>query len=198
MLLGLPAALGLALLADGLVATLFHYGAFGAADVNQTRLAVMAYAVGLLGLLAIKILAPAFYARQDIRTPVKIAAVSLVVTQVCNLALVPLFAHAGLALSIGLGATLNAGLLAITLRRRAIYTPGVGWARFFMRCLPALGLMAGLLLLAQQHIDWLSLGGQPLLRILYLATVVGGVIVAYFGVLVICGFRPADFTRRSK
>src|SRR5690606_21466450 len=76
LLLGIPAALGLALLSDGLVATLFHYGAFGAADVGQTRLAVMAYSVGLIGLLAIKILAPAFYARQDIRTPVKIAAVS--------------------------------------------------------------------------------------------------------------------------
>ena len=145
-LLGLPAALGLALLSDGLVATLFHYGAFNASDVGQTRLAVMAYSVGLIGLLAIKILAPAFYARQDIRTPVKIAAVSLVVTQLMNIVLVPKFDHAGLALSIGVGATVNAGLLALVLYRRRIYLPGRGWAGFFARCLPAQAVVAAILL----------------------------------------------------
>src|SRR5699024_1799570 len=77
LILGLPASIGLAGLADGLVATLFHYGQFSAQDVAQTRLAVMAYCVGLLGLLAVKILAPGFYARQDIRTPVRIAMVVL-------------------------------------------------------------------------------------------------------------------------
>src|SRR5699024_5357823 len=96
LILGLPASIGLAGLADGLVATLFHYGQFSAQDVAQTRLAVMAYCVGLLGLLAVKILAPGFYARQDIRTPVRIAMVVLVLTQACNLVFVPLFSHAGL------------------------------------------------------------------------------------------------------
>src|SRR5690554_3050495 len=105
VLLGLPAAIGLALCSDALVATLFNYGAFNAQDVAQTQLAVMAYAVGLIGLLAIKILAPAFYARQDIRTPVRIAILVLIITQVFNVIFVPLFAHAGLALSIGLGAS---------------------------------------------------------------------------------------------
>ncbi|KAB0274430.1 lipid II flippase MurJ, partial [Klebsiella pneumoniae] len=84
LMLGLPAALGLALLSDGLVATLFHYGAFQAQDVQQTRLAVIAYSAGLIGLLAIKILAPGFYAKQDIRTPVKIAIMVLVLTQLLN------------------------------------------------------------------------------------------------------------------
>src|SRR5690606_31484150 len=106
-----------------------------AEDVAQTRLAVMAYAVGLIGLLAIKILAPAFYARQDIRTPVKIAALCLVVTQLLNAALVPWLAHAGLALSIGLGALLNAGLLTKTLRSRGVYHPGAGWHRFLLRAI---------------------------------------------------------------
>src|SRR3546814_20905514 len=73
LLLGLPAALGLALLSDGLVATLFNYGAFTAHDVLETRLAVMAYSVGIIGLLAIKILAHGFYAKQDLRTPLTIA-----------------------------------------------------------------------------------------------------------------------------
>src|SRR5690554_2320562 len=127
LLLGLPAAIGLALLSDGLVATLFNYGAFGADDVMQTRLAVMAYAVGLIGLLAIKILAPGFYAKQDIRTPVRIALFVLVLTQVFNLILVPFFAHAGLALSIGLGASVNALCLVVLLRRGGLYTPRPGW-----------------------------------------------------------------------
>src|SRR5690606_6634260 len=108
LLLGLPAAVGLAMLSDGLVATLFNYGAFSARDVGQTQLAVMAYAVGLIGLLAIKILAPGFYAKQDIRTPVKIAIFVLILTQALNVIFVPLFAHAGLALSIALGASVNA------------------------------------------------------------------------------------------
>ena len=113
----------MALLSDGLVATLFHYGAFAAQDVAQTRVAVMSYSAGLIGLLAVKILAPGFYARQDIRTPVKIAIGVLIVTQLLNLALVPLLAHAGLALAIGLGACLNALALLIGLLRRGVYRP---------------------------------------------------------------------------
>ncbi|NYT24198.1 murein biosynthesis integral membrane protein MurJ [Alcaligenaceae bacterium] len=196
LLLGLPAALGLALLADGLVATLFNYGAFGAGDVDQTRLAVMAYSVGLIGLLAIKILAPAFYARQDIRTPVRIAALCLVATQLLNVALVPLFAHAGLALSIGLGATLNAALLAGALRRRGIYRPGAGWPGFLARAVPAQAVLAALLLAAGRHFDWVALGAQPGLRIAWMAALLAAVVLAYFGTLLLCGFRPRDFTRR--
>lgn len=198
LLLGIPAALGLALLSDALVATLFNYGAFGPRDVDQTRLAVMAYAVGLIGLLAIKILAPAFYARQDIRTPVKIAALSLVITQLLNLALVPSLAHAGLALSIGLGATVNAGLLVTTLCRRGVYRPGAGWTSFMLRILPAQAVLAGLLVLTDRHIDWIALGTQPGLRIAWLGAVLAGVGVAYFATLGLCGFRPADFTRKSR
>ncbi|XOT97604.1 murein biosynthesis integral membrane protein MurJ, partial [Alcaligenes pakistanensis] len=133
LLLGLPAALGMALLSDGLVATLFHYGAFAAADVAQTKLAVGAYSVGLVGLLAIKILAPGFYARQDIRTPVRIAIGVLIITQLFNLLLVPTFAHAGLALSIGLGAIVNALTLLVMLLKRGIYQPNHDWLRFFLK-----------------------------------------------------------------
>lgn len=198
LLLGIPAALGLALLSDGLVATLFHYGAFGAADVGQTRLAVMAYSVGLIGLLAIKILAPAFYARQDIRTPVKIAAVSLVATQLSNIVLVPWLAHAGLALSIGLGATLNAGLLVVTLYRRGIYQPAKSWGGFLLRCLPAQFAIAAVLVVASNHLDWVALGAAPAMRAAWLAGLLATVGAVYFSTLWLFGFRPADFTRRSK
>lgn len=197
-LLGLPAALGLALLSDGLVATLFNYGAFSGHDVMQTRLAVMAYSAGLIGLLAIKILAPGFYAKQDIRTPVKIAIFVLVLTQALNVILVPRFAHAGLALSIGLGASVNALLLVVLLRRRKLYHPGPGWTSFALRLVPALAAISSMLWLADQRLDWIALGASPGLRVLCLGGVMLASAFAYFAVLLACGFRPVDFTRRAK
>jgi putative peptidoglycan lipid II flippase len=101
LLLALPCAVALLIFPQPLVAVLFHYGAFSARDVQQTVRALMGYGVGLLGLIAIKVLAPGFFARQDIRTPVKIAIGVLVATQLMNLVLVPWLGHAGLALSIG-------------------------------------------------------------------------------------------------
>src|SRR5690554_3289751 len=195
LLLGLPASLGLAMLSEGLVATLFNYGAFGSADVLQTRLAVMAYSVGLLGLLAVKILAPGFYAQRDIRTPVKIAIFVLVLTQVFNIILVPTFAHAGLALSIGLGAGINALTLLVLLRKKQLYKPGNDWAAFIARFLPALAAMAGTLWACNQVIDWIALGQQPALRLLYLLGVVLAAAATYFIVLILLGFRVKDFTR---
>ncbi|MDX3893996.1 murein biosynthesis integral membrane protein MurJ [Pusillimonas sp.] len=197
VLLGLPAALGMALLSEGLVATLFNYGAFGAADVQQTRLAVMAYAVGLLGLLAIKILAPGFYAKQDIRTPVRIAITVLVLTQLMNLVFVPLFHHAGLALSIGLGATVNALMLLVLLRRRGVYRPSRGWAAFGARCAPAMAALCALLWWADRHIDWVGPSVHGGERALMLAGVLAAAAAVYFGVLFACGFRPRHFTKRA-
>ncbi len=195
ILLGVPCAMALALVSDALVASLFHYGAFAAADVEQTRLAVGAYSVGLLGLLAIKILAPAFYARQDIKTPVRIAIVVLVLTQILNLLFVPLFAHAGLALSIGIGATFNACALLYLLHKRGIYAPRPGWPAFAAKLLPAL-LLLGLCLWASQHyIDWIALGEHPAIRLLYLGAMLIACAFAYFVPLFICGFRLRHFTR---
>ncbi|MBV6305960.1 murein biosynthesis integral membrane protein MurJ [Candidimonas humi] len=196
MLLGLPAALGMALLSKGLVATLFNYGAFNGHDVMQTRLAVMAYAVGLIGLLAVKILAPGFYARQDIRTPVKVAIAVLVLTQVFNLIFVPQFAHAGLALSIGLGASVNALCLVVILRRRGVYRPHAGWTLFVLRVLPALAALGSVLLAANHALDWLALAAHPGRRVLCLLGVLAASGIVYFAVLFICGFRMRDFTRR--
>lgn len=195
LLLGLPAAVCMIMLADALVATLFHYGAFSAADVQQTRLAVMAYALGLVGLLSIKILAPGFYAKQDIRSPVKIAIAVLLFTQVLNVFLVPWLAHAGLALAIALGACLNALALLIGLRRKGIYQPAKGWRRFFVQQGLALAGLAVPLWWASRHIDWLGLQQTPLMRIAALSAVflVGG--LAYFAVLAAAGLRPRHFRR---
>jgi len=197
LLLGLPAALGMALLSDALVATLFNYGAFSRHDVLQTQAAVMAYSIGLIGLLSIKILAPAFYARQDIRTPVKIAVFVLILTQVFNLIFVPWLAHAGLALSIGLGASVNALCLLFILHRRKIYAPGPGWGLFAARLAPALVLFGAGLLAADRHVDWVGLGAQAGSRVLWLGGVLAASGLVYFAALFVCGFRLADFTRRS-
>ena len=104
-----------------MLAVLFHHGAFSADAVRMTTLAVQGYGVGLVGLIGVKVLAPGFYAQQDIRTPVRIAVVVLVLTQLMNAAFVPWLGHAGLALSTSLGATLNAGWLLRGLRQRALH-----------------------------------------------------------------------------
>ncbi len=111
LMLAAPAAVGLGVLAVPLIATLFHYGEFTPHDVEMTRQALVAYSVGLLGLILVKVLAPGFYARQDIRTPVKIAILTLLATQAMNLMFIWPLKHAGLALAIGLGACLNAAVL---------------------------------------------------------------------------------------
>ena len=195
LLLGLPAALAMILLSDGLVATLFHYGAFDAQDVQKTRLAVMAYSVGLLGLLMVKVLAPGFYARQDIRTPVKIAVMVLVLTQLLNLVLVPWLAHAGLALAIGLGACINATALLRGLRQRGIYSPGASWPGFVLKLSFSLLLMGGFLFVASGAINWITLQSTPFYRALLLGGVLAASMMVYLGCLWLAGIRMKDFRR---
>ncbi len=198
LLLTLPAAAAIAVLGVPLIATLFHHGKFGAIDVLQTRQALLAYSVGLSGLILVKILAPAFYSRQDIRTPLKIALFTLCATQAMNAVFIfftPL-AHAGLALSIGLAATLNAGLLYHWLRKRGAYTPQTGWALFTLKLMAAVVVMAAVLWFAMgSEASWLV--GGKLLRVARLAFMVVLGAASYFGTLYALGFRPSDFRRRS-
>lgn len=196
LMLTLPASLGLALLAVPLISTLFHHGAFGAEDVLQTRTALMAYSLGLTGLILVKVLAPAFYSRQDVRTPVRIGIISLILTQLMNLVFIGPLQHAGLALSIGLASCINAGMLYRGLRKRGVYNPLPGWGRFTAKLLAAL-LVLGLAVFFTSGSDtqWLHMGsGERVIRLL--ALVVGGIGV-YFAVLYALGFRVADFRRRS-
>jgi putative peptidoglycan lipid II flippase len=196
LLLAVPAAVALALLAVPLVATLFHYGAFTATDVINTRHAVIAYSVGLIGLIAVKVLAPGFYARQDIRTPVKFAVVTLVVTQLLNLLLIWDLHHAGLALSISLGACLNAALLLRGLRRRGIYAPQPGWGIFALKLVLAVSVMGAVLWMSSGNdTSWLAAGAPARVGKLLLLVIAGS--GAYFFTLWLLGFRPAQFNRRS-
>jgi putative peptidoglycan lipid II flippase len=196
LLLTLPAALALALLAVPLISTLFQHGAFHAADALQTRKALVAYSIGLIGMILVKILAPGFYARQNIKTPVKIAIVTLVATQLMNLAFIGWLRHAGLALSIGLAACLNASLLFRGLRRNGDYMARPGWGRFVSKLLIALTAM-GLVLWFASGPDEAWLHASTLDRLLRLALVIAAGASAYFGVLFAFGFRPRDFHHRT-
>jgi putative peptidoglycan lipid II flippase len=196
-LLALPSAVGLATLSEPLTATLFHYGKFDAQSVAMTGRALIAYGAGLIGLILVKILAPGFYAKQDIRTPVKIAVGVLIATQLMNLLFVPWIAHAGLALSIGLGACVNAAFLYRGLRRRGIYTANKGWGLFFARLAGALFLLAGVALWTAGQFDWLGMQNHPLQRVGALALVLLACGATYFGALLAMGFRFRDFKRIS-
>ncbi len=197
LLLTVPCALALLLFPTGLVSVLYHYGAFTAADLSMTVLALQGYGVGLLGLVAIKVLAPAFYARQDIRTPVKIAIGVLLATQAMNLVLVPWLGHAGLALSIGLGALVNAGLLLAGLLKRGAFKPRPGWKRFALQVLAANLALGAVLAVAGQQIDWVGLQSAWATRVGAVAAVLAGVALLYFAVLAALGLRPRQFVRRG-
>ena len=192
ILFAVPAAVGMGLMADALVAFLYQGKNFQAYDVAQTSIAVVGYSFGLIGLIAIKILAPAFYARKDIRTPVKVAAVSLVCVQVSNLVFVPFFAHAGLALSIGVGSCINALLLFCILRRRQIYRPLKGWLRWLTAVLVASVVMGALLIFIQQGIDWAQMQAQWIQRAILVLLYIAVAIVVYFAILFLFGFRLKD------
>ena len=196
VLLAVPCAVALLTFARPLVAVLYHYGAFSGNDVQQTTVALMGYGAGLVGLIAIKVLAPGFYARQDIRTPVKIAVVVLLLTQVMNAIFVPYLAHAGLALAIGLGAMVNAGWLLTGLMRRGAYKPSPGWARFALQVLAGSALLAVYLTWLGGRIDWLGLQSHALQRVGLLALAVVGAALVYFLSLTLAGVKLRQFVRK--
>jgi putative peptidoglycan lipid II flippase len=175
--------------AKPLVTSLYHYGHFSENDVRQTVLALSCYGVGLMGLIGVKVLAPGFYANQDIRTPVRIGIAVLVITQVFNAIFVPFLNQAGLALSIGLGSVVNAGWLLWGLRKAGRYQPSPGWLLFGLRALGATALLGLGLWLASEHIDWIGLRQQPLLRIGALTACLAGAVVVYFGALLASGLN---------
>jgi putative peptidoglycan lipid II flippase len=203
LLLALPCAVALLVFPQALIAVLYHYGAVTPFDVDKAKYALMGYGVGLMGLVGVKILAPGFYARQDIRTPVRIAAAVLVLTQLMNLVFVPILhqryglGHAGLALSVGLGATINAAWLFIGLRRQGSYVPAAGWGAFALRVVAASAVLGAGLAWAAHAIDWIALGERRLLRIGMMAACLAGAAILYFVTLRATGLKLREFVRRS-
>jgi putative peptidoglycan lipid II flippase len=196
VLLALPCAVALLLFAEPLVATLFHRGAFDAQSVRLTSFAVMGYGIGLLGLVGVKIAAPGFYARQDMKTPMRIGIAVMVLTQVFNAVLVPWLGVAALALSIGLAATVNAAWLLRGLRRLELWRPAPGWGLFALRVLLAGAVMGAGLAWAGRRIDWMALGQHELQRAGLLAAVIVVAIGVYFGALLLCGTNLRELLRR--
>ncbi|MCP5241981.1 MAG: murein biosynthesis integral membrane protein MurJ [Burkholderiales bacterium] len=196
VLLTLPAALALALLSVPLITTLFHYGAFTDNDVFMTRDALVAYSLGLIGLILVKVLAPGFYARQNIKTPVKIAVITLIATQLMNLAFIIPLKHAGLALAIGLGACLNAGLLYYKLRSQNIYQPQPGWTIFLLKILAAL-LVLGVVLWFTSGTGASWLADTAATRASRLAAIISIGAGSYFATLWLLGFRIKDFYKQQ-
>jgi len=196
VLLSVPCALALLVFSRPLVAVLFHNGVFNEFHVQRTSLALMGYGVGLVGLVAIKVLAPGYYARHDTRTPMLIAVAVLVLTQLLNVALVPLLQHAALTLTIAIGAMINAVWLLVGLLRRGSYRPEPGWGRFFLQVLAGTAALAALLVWGNQHFDWIGLQAQRLLRIALLAALVAGGALLYFAVLALAGVKLRSLVRR--
>jgi putative peptidoglycan lipid II flippase len=193
----LPCTLALGLLAEPLTVSLFQYGKFDGHDALMTQRALIGYAVGLLGIIVVKVLAPGFYAQQNIRTPVKIAIFTLVVTQAFNVLFVfgIHLAHAGLALAISMGACLNGLLLFWQLRKQDLFQPQPGWPVFLIKLLVAVSVMSAVLL-GLMHVMPAWSDGQMLDRFLRLGGLVIAGVVAYFGMLLLLGFRLKDFARK--
>jgi putative peptidoglycan lipid II flippase len=195
-LLAVPSAVALLTFATPLVAVIFHHGAFQVSDVQQTSVALIGYGVGLLGLVAIKVLAPGYFASQDIRTPVTIAISVLVITQLLNVALVPLLQHAALTLTISIGALINAGWLLVGLRRRGSYRPLPGWWKFSLQVIAASALLAVFLLWASQAVPWVGLKAEPLKLCGWLALCLLASAALYFGALWAAGLQLRSLIHR--
>lgn len=195
LLLILPAAVGLAVLAYPLVATLFMYHRFTIHDAHMTQYALMAYSIGLLPMIMVRILAPAFYAKKDVKTPMRIAIISLAGTQLFNLLLVWQLKHVGLALAIGLGAMINMSSLLYLLHKKNIYQSKVNWHIFLIKLMIALAVMTGGLVMAQQFTPWQWETISGVWRCVQLAGLIGLAMILYFAALAVLGFRPRDFKR---
>jgi putative peptidoglycan lipid II flippase len=203
LLIGLPATLGLLLLAGPLVSTIYQHGVATARDVEMMSWALAAYAMGFLGFSFVKVLVPGFYARQETRVPLRYAVVSFVSGMICSLAFTGtaialefVAPHAAIALATATGAWINAALLFRRLRHDGIYRPDSRWRRFGFQLLLANGLMAVVLLAMTGELSqWTAAATGE--RIVHLALLIGAAVVAYFGALWVLGARVRDFRQSS-
>lgn len=202
LLIAVPAALALIILAQPLLTTLFEYGKTTSTDTLMASFSLQAYAIGLLAFMLIKVLAPGYFSRQDMKTPVKIGIIAMLLNMLFNLVLVIPFhylwqiGHVGLALATSLSAFVNAGLLYRGLRKGNIYRPSAGWRVFFWRIVVANSLMMACLWLALPIVeDWSLLAAWD--RALYLLLLCGTGLVIYVLGLLITGMRLKDLKQTA-
>ncbi|WP_020648889.1 murein biosynthesis integral membrane protein MurJ [Solimonas variicoloris] len=201
LVIGLPAAVGMVLLAGPLVATVYGHGRFAAADVAMTTYALWAYGLGFIGFSLIKVLTPGFYARQETRLPVRFAIIGLCAGMTVSLLLFALArhyhfaaAHVGLAASTSITAWVNALLLFHRLRRDGIYTASAGWGLFALRLLLACAALAALVLWMAGPLEW-WMAARARDKALHTALIIAAAILVYFGVLAASGLRLRHFRR---
>ena len=187
--IAIPASLGLYLLATPLLTTIFQHGAFSVRDVEMSALALRAIAVGVTGIIFIKVLAPGFFAQQDTKTPVKVAVIAVVVNIILSIVLVKSMAHAGLALALSMSAWVNASLLFCILVVRKSYRPQRGWLWFMLRVAIAVCVMGGCIVMLNSAPDvWFERTFWQ--RVFALTWLVGAAMVSYFVALLVLGIRP--------
>ncbi|NVK36960.1 MAG: murein biosynthesis integral membrane protein MurJ [Gammaproteobacteria bacterium] len=197
LLIGVPSALALIVLATPLMATIFYRGEITEFDVQNMSLSLMAYGAGLLAFMLIKVLAPGFYARQDTKTPVKIGIRAMVANMVFNLPLVLLLAHTGLALATTLSAYLNAFWLFWGLKKAGFYTPQTGWGKWVLRILMSNGVMVAVIFALNPETQaWMDFSEWQ--RIAWMSALVGAGVVSYGGSLLILGVRPRHLSARAQ
>ena len=188
LLIGIPSAVALILLAEPLLTTLFHYGEMTDRDVSMAAMSLRAYGLGLLAFMLIKVLAPGYFSRQDTKTPVKIAVKAMVANMVFNLILVFPLAHAGLALATALSAFMNAGWLLHGLIKQGVFKWQSGWLKWSLQLVCANALMAAVVLLfAPAASDWLSAGLWQ--RVEWMLLLVAGAVLVYCASLILSGVR---------
>ncbi|WP_434132428.1 murein biosynthesis integral membrane protein MurJ [Methylocaldum sp. GT1BB] len=193
ILIGLPATLGLALLAEPMISTLFQYDRFSSHDAEMASRSLTTYSIGLMGFIAIKVLVPGFSSRQDLRTPVRYGVYAIIANLALNLALIfqlaPIgWGHAGLALSTALAALLNAGLLLAKLLKEQIYKPEPGWPIFLLRVALASGVMVPILVYASNAYPWQIWSLADRISHLALWILLG--LATYLSCLTLTGLRP--------
>ena len=194
LLIAIPSAVALMLLAEPILITLFQYDAFTARDVSMAAWSLRAYSLGLIAFMLIKVLAPGYYARQDIATPVAIGIKAMLANMILNfLFVLPLMylwniGHVGLALATSVAAWLNAGLLLRGLLREDVYRFARGWAPYIARLAAATLAMACLVsYLSEQSSQWLMWSWHT--RVAQMALLCSAGVTSYLLVHVLTGTR---------
>jgi putative peptidoglycan lipid II flippase len=197
LLAGVPAGLGLLLLAEPITATVYNYGKFTALDTRMAAISLTAMSIGIPAFMLSKVLAPAFYARQDTKTPMRAAILTVIANVLLTVALtMPLWlqgtrgAHGGIALATALAGIINAALLWRYLRRAGLYAPQPGWGRLALQLLAACAAMSAVVVGLRFWVgDWTGFDGA-FERVLWLLLTIGAGALVYAAVLAVLGLRP--------
>ena len=201
LVIALPAAVALAVLAGPILSTLFLYGDFKPLDVEMASISLLVYSGGLMGFILVKVLAPGYFARQDTKTPVKVGLIAMFANMAMNiLFVVPMLKynwpapHAGLALATTLSAFLNAGLLFLGLKKSGVYFPEKGWMKLFSQTILAASIMGIVVFnLSDELSFWIN--ATAIERIMQLAWIIPVGVLTYFAILWVTGVRFAQLIR---